>query len=113
MRYSPPVDRGTESWPHQRRPAAGTPQGALILFHGRGTSEFDLLPLLDELDPERRLAGLAPRGPLSLPPGGAHWYLVERVGFPDPTTVFDTFEQLGATLDTVPEELGRSWEKIV
>ena len=45
-----------------------------MLFHGRGADEYDLFPLLDALDPERRLVGLAPRGPLSLPPGGAHWY---------------------------------------
>ena len=28
-----------------------------------------------------------PRGPLSLPPGGAHWYVVPRVGYPDPDDV--------------------------
>ena len=55
-----------------------------MLLHGRGTSERDLLPLLDELDPERRLTGITPRGPLSLPPGGAHWYKVRTVGFPGP-----------------------------
>ncbi len=53
------------------RPAAGEPDGALVLFHGRGTDENDLFPLLDALDPERRLHGVTPRGPLSLPPGGA------------------------------------------
>ena len=57
-----------------RAPAAGEPEGALVLFHGRGADENDLFPLLDALDPERRLLGVTPRGPLSLPPGGAHWY---------------------------------------
>ena len=38
------------------------------------------------LDPERRLHGYCPRGPLALPPGGAHWYVVPRVGYPDPAT---------------------------
>ena len=57
---------------HLVRPAAGEPAGALVLFHGRGTSEHDLYPLLDALDPERRLLGVTPRGPLILPPGGAH-----------------------------------------
>ena len=64
------------------RPADGDPEGALVLFHGRGTGEHDLFPLLDELDPERRLLGATPRGPLSLPPGGAHWYVIREVGFP-------------------------------
>ena len=66
------------------RLAAGEAEGALVLFHGRGADEYDLLPLLDELDPERRLDGFCPRGPLALPPGGAHWYIVPRVGYPDP-----------------------------
>ncbi len=47
-----------------------------MLFHGRGADENDLFPLLDVLDPERRRHGYCPRGPLSLPPGGAHWYAV-------------------------------------
>ena len=61
---------------HRIRPAAGEPEGALVLLHGRGADEHDLLPLLEALDPERRLVGVTPRGPLSLPPGGAHWYVV-------------------------------------
>src|SRR5581483_12036433 len=51
-----------------QRPAAGEAAGALVLFHGRGADQYNLLPLLDALDPERRLAGYCPRGPLSLPP---------------------------------------------
>ena len=72
---------------YAERPAAGDePGGALVLFHGRGADEQDLLGLLDALDPERQLDGFCPRGPLSLPPGGAHWYAVPRVGYPDPAT---------------------------
>jgi predicted esterase len=54
----------TELLGHQLRPARGKPDGALVLLHGRGTNQFDLLPLLDELDPERRLVGVTPRAPL-------------------------------------------------
>ena len=68
------------------RPAAGEPEGALVLMHGRATSEQDLAPLLDVFDPERRLVGLAPRGPLELPPGGRHWYAIREIGYPDPET---------------------------
>ena len=57
-----------------------------MLLHGRGADELDLVPLLDLLDPEQRLVGLVPRGPLALPPGGAHWYAVREIGFPDPET---------------------------
>jgi phospholipase/carboxylesterase len=81
------------------RPAAGEPEGALVLFHGRGADENDLFPLLDVLDPERRLAGFTPRGPLSLPPGGAHWYAVHEIGYPDPATFWATYPQAAAFVD--------------
>ena len=55
---------------HVVRPAADEPAGALILLHGRGTNEYDLAPLADVLDPERRLLAVTPRAPLVLPPGG-------------------------------------------
>lgn len=91
---------------HHLRPAAAEPAGALVLMHGRGTSELDLAPLLDVLDPRHRLVGLAPRGPLSLPPGGAHWYAVREIGFPDPATFRSTFAALGAWLDGALAEQG-------
>ncbi len=91
---------------HLRRPAASDPDGALVLFHGRGTSEDDLVPLLDVLDPERKLVGIAPRGPLSLPPGGAHWYAVARIGFPDHDTFHSTFTTAGTWLDAVLADEG-------
>jgi phospholipase/carboxylesterase len=91
---------------HLRRPAASDPDGALVLFHGRGTSEDDLVPLLDVLDPERKLVGIAPRGPLSLPPGGAHWYAVARIGFPDHDTFHSTFATAGTWLDAVLADEG-------
>jgi phospholipase/carboxylesterase len=90
---------------HELRPSDGAPEGALVLLHGRGTSERDLLPLLDELDPERRLIGVTPRGPLSLPPGGAHWYKVRTVGFPGPETFFPTYERLSGWFDALPDAL--------
>lgn len=104
---------GRDSWPHQFRPASASPDGALLLLHGRGTDEFDLLPLLDALDPERRLVGLTPRGPLSLPPGGAHWYVVRQVGYPDRDTFDASYQGFSAWLDALPGELGLSWDRIV
>jgi phospholipase/carboxylesterase len=83
------------------------------LLHGRGTDEFDLLPLLDALDTERRLIGLTPRAPLSLPPGGAHWYIVKRVGYPDSETFFDSLSSVSAWVDLLPDELEIPWERIV
>jgi len=86
------------------RPPAGEATGALVLFHGRGADEHDLYPLLDVLDPERRLHGYCPRGPLSLPPGGAHWYVVPRVGYPDPATFVSSYAEAGAWLGGLPHE---------
>lgn len=84
------------------RPAAGDPEGALVLLHGRGADEQDLFPLLDALDPERRLHGYTPRAPLALPPGGAHWYVVPRVGYPDPPTFAEGFGALTEWFDALP-----------
>jgi phospholipase/carboxylesterase len=84
---------------YRERPAAGEPEGLLALFHGRGADEHDLFPLLDVLDPERRLHGVTPRGPLSLPPGGAHWYVVREVGYPDPSTFLPTYARAAEWLD--------------
>jgi phospholipase/carboxylesterase len=95
------------------RPAAGNPEGALVLFHGRGADEHDLFPLLDILDPERRLVGATPRGPLSFPPGGAHWYAVQRVGYPDRETFHATYSQASAWLDEFRAEHGISPERAV
>jgi phospholipase/carboxylesterase len=84
------------------RPAAGEPEGALVLFHGRGADEHDLFPLLDALDPEQRLQGYTPRGPLTLPPGGAHWYVVPRVGYPDPESFHVGYSAAAEWLDALP-----------
>jgi phospholipase/carboxylesterase len=88
------------------REPAGEPAGALVLFHGRGADEHDLAPLLDALDPERRLLGVVPRGPLALPPGGAHWYAFHAVGYPDAATFLATYERVASWLDdlSVPAE---------
>jgi phospholipase/carboxylesterase len=89
---------------YEVREAAGEPAGALVLFHGRGADEHDLYPLLDLLDPERRLLGVTPRGPFSFPPGGAHWYALREVGYPDRETFLATYEEVGAWLDGLLEE---------
>jgi phospholipase/carboxylesterase len=88
----------------RERPAASVAKGALVLLHGRGADEHDLYPLLDVLDPGRELDGFCPRGPLALPPGGAHWYIVPRVGHPDPATFAASYAEATEWLDSLPHE---------
>src|SRR5918995_4482596 len=78
---------------YRERPAAGDPAGLLVLHHGRGADEHDLLGLADVLDPQRRLHVVTPRAPLTIG-GGCHWYLVPRVGFPDRDTFHAAYDQL-------------------
>ncbi len=98
---------------YRSREPSGEPEGLLVLFHGRGVDEHDLFPLLDVLDPQRRLLGLTPRGPLSLPPGGAHWYAVQEIGYPDPTTFLPTYAAVSEWLDSVLEQTGIGPERTV
>ncbi len=84
----------------RERAAEGDPAGLLVLHHGRGADEHDLLGLADVLDPRRRLHVVTPRGPLELPGWpGHHWYAVPRVGHPDPETFAAAFAALGAFHD--------------
>jgi phospholipase/carboxylesterase len=95
------------------RPVAGDPEGALVLLHGRGADEHDLFPLLDTLDPERRLVGATPRGPLSLPPGGAHWYVLAGLGTPDRETFMSSYTALCEWLDAFLGEQGVPSQRLV
>ena len=96
---------------HRLREPAGEPQGALVLNHGRGADENDLYGLLEALDPERRLLGVTTGAPLTgIPPGGRHWYLVPRVGFPDPVTFAGSYRALTGFLDRLLAERGIAWE---
>jgi phospholipase/carboxylesterase len=104
---------GIDALAHEIRAARGEPDGALVLLHGRGTDQFDLLPLLDELDPERRLVGATARAPLELSPGGFHWYVSRTVGHPDHETFHSTYTILTGWLDALPEALGVPWSRTI
>ena len=90
----------------ERLPRDGTAaRGLLVLHHGRGADELDLLTLADVLDPPGELHVVTPRAPLQLGPApGYHWYLVPRVGTPDP----DTFRSAYTKLAALHEEL---WQR--
>lgn len=92
---------------YRERPAAGTADGLLVLHHGRGSDEHDLLGLADVLDPERRLHVVTPGAPLQVPGWpGKHWYVVPQVGYPDPHTFRTSFLALSAFHDALWERTG-------
>ncbi len=89
------------------RSPAGDPDGLLVLHHGRGTDERDLLGLADALDPERQLHVVTPRAPLTLPGSpGYHWYLVPRVGYPDHGTFHEARRGLADLHDRLWKQTG-------
>jgi phospholipase/carboxylesterase len=99
---------------HLERAATAEPEGLLVLHHGRGTDERDLLGLADLLDPERRLRVVTPRAPLQLPGSpGYHWYLVPRVGYPDPESFTAARAALAELHDGLWEEGGIGPERTV
>src|SRR5437773_9161552 len=65
----------------QRKLAGKHP--ALILLHGRGANEDDLLGLAEYLDD--RLMIISARAPFSFPFGGGYtWFEIVEVGKPEP-----------------------------
>jgi phospholipase/carboxylesterase len=100
--------------PYRERPAAGEAAGLLVLHHGRGADEHDLLGLGDVLDPERRLHVVTPRAPLTIPGWpGHHWYVVPRVGYPDRETFDAAYDKLAAFHDELWERTGIAPEQTV
>ncbi|HLJ66176.1 MAG TPA: PHB depolymerase family esterase [Chloroflexota bacterium] len=87
-----------------RRPIAGeAPHPALILLHGRGADERDLLPLAHQLDP--RLFVVSARAPFRFGWGGYVWYDLapQGVGYPDPATLDSSMRKVRAFLGEVTE----------
>jgi phospholipase/carboxylesterase len=104
----------SEPLSYLERSAAVAPEGLLVLHHGRGTDAPDLLGLADALDPERRLRVVTPRAPLQLPGSpGYHWYLVPRVGYPDPDSFYAARAALAELHDRLWEETGVGPERTV
>lgn len=86
---------------HRTSPASAgePPHPALILLHGRGADENDLMPLADHLDP--RLFVITARAPFAFPWGGYVWYDLtdQGVGHPDIRTLSVSVEKVSALID--------------
>jgi phospholipase/carboxylesterase len=99
---------------YRERAADAEPDGLLVLHHGRGADEHELLALAEALDPMRRLHVVTPRAPLQRPGmPGYHWYLVPRVGYPDPTTFHEARSKLSELHDELWERTGIGPERTV
>lgn len=99
---------------YTERPARGEAEGLLILHHGRGTDEHDLLTVAEAIDRSHRFHVVTPRAPLTLPGwSGFHWYLVPRVGHPDHDSFHAAYAQLAALHDHLWEQTGIPPERTV
>jgi phospholipase/carboxylesterase len=76
----------------------GAPGPALVLLHGRGADEYDLLGLADWLDP--RLTVISVRAPFPLGPG-YHWYDLVQIGAAEPVSYAAARTRLTAWLDAL------------
>ncbi|MGI9095329.1 MAG: alpha/beta hydrolase [Thermoleophilaceae bacterium] len=103
-----------EPMEYLERPPASGPDGLLVLHHGRGSDEQDLHELADVLDPHQRLHVVTPRAPLTLPGSpGYHWYMVARVGYPDPDTFRAAYRGLASFHDGLWARTGIGPERTV
>lgn len=75
------------------------PHPALILLHGRGANEQDLLGLTSYFDP--RLLVIAARAPLAFPYGGYTWYEIMDVAAPEPAQFAESYARLVQFIDDV------------
>jgi phospholipase/carboxylesterase len=80
--------------PAQIHDRSDTPESkvpGLLMLHGRGADEADLMGLESALDP--RLTIVSPRAPFRLGPGFA-WYDMYQIGSPDPETMAVSMEEV-------------------
>lgn len=91
---------------HVRPPRAPSPHPPLVvLLHGIGADERDLLPLADALDPRLAIASL--RAPYEAEPMGHAWYALDWRTSP-PTPRLDEAERSRAALAAfLPEVVAR------
>jgi phospholipase/carboxylesterase len=74
------------------------PHPVLILLHGRGADEEDLLGLAPALDPHLLLLSVRAPFPFMVS-GGYTWYDIQQVGTPHPKMFAESYERLSRFLD--------------
>ena len=91
----------------ERRAGSGKP--ALIMLHGRGADERDLLALAANFD--RRLLTISVRAPYVLGPG-YHWYDLRQIAEPEPRSFSRSVQILLRFIDEVPNAYGVDRDQI-
>lgn len=71
----------------------------IILLHGRGADEEDLVGVTGEYDP--RFFVISARAPFPFESGGYTWYRIGHVGAPEPTMFRTSCEKLWQFIDDV------------
>ncbi len=91
------------------RVASDGPAPGLLVLHGRGADEGDLLGLVTELD--LRLLIVSARAPFPLGPG-FHWYDLLAIGRPEPGSFERSRDLLGRFLGEIVDGYGIDPERL-
>lgn len=83
---------------------------ALILLHGRGADENDLLGLAPELD--ERLMLFSVRAPFQFPFGGFTWFDLDEQGNADQKMFIESYNRLFSLLDEIVAKHSTDTKKI-
>jgi phospholipase/carboxylesterase len=70
----------------------------VVLLHGRGADEHDLIDLANDLP--QHFAYASVRGPIALPEGGYRWFEDRGVGRPVPSSLQSTVHMLRTWIDS-------------
>lgn len=76
----------------------------LLLLHGYGANDMDLLGLASYLDP--RLTIVSPRAPIDIGYGGYSWYQMNQGTGTDDGSLRNALDAVGALIDALPEKHG-------
>jgi phospholipase/carboxylesterase len=86
----------TVAWRRPAKRGAATP--LVVLLHGRGADENDLIDLADDLP--QHFAYASVRGPIALPEGGYRWFEDRGIGRPVPASLQSTIDMLRTWMDS-------------
>ena len=85
----------------------------LVLLHGYGATQHDIMAMSSHVDPTGRFAVVAPRGPVEVPGMGASWYDFDQQWVADPVSFHATLNTLNVFVDGVCEAFGADRSDVV